>query len=38
MTTSVIKFQHRDLPNENVLVSIIPIEIKGFLQDEDLPF
>lgn len=38
MTTPVFKFQHRDLPNEDVLVSIIPLEIIRFLQDEDIPF
>lgn len=38
MVTPVFKFQHPDLPREDVLVSIIPIEIKGFIKDEDLPF
>ena len=38
MVTLVFKIQYPDIPGEDVLVSIIPAEIKGFLQDEDLLF
>lgn len=38
MVTLVFKFQHPDLPREDVLVSVIPIEIIDFIKDEDFPF
>ena len=38
MVTLVFKFQYPDILGKDVLVSIIPAEIKGFLKDENLLF